>query len=211
MKYKDFFQFLLPKLTLAVMMNVIRIFLVGQYSYVYMNWNLFLALFPLLFLFLFEREKNIFFRILTFLLWILFLPNSVYLVSDFIHIRNTGPEWILWYDGIMLFLYASIGIFVNAFMLLKMKKILFPKKNIYQRVFVILIAILTSFGIYLGRYLRFNSWDIFYIPSKILSHSINLVGEKINHPVFLTTIFFYSLLIYVTTRSFQKIIENKNS
>jgi len=197
-------QFIIPVAGFAILMSIVRTPLTGETNYLYMNWNLFLALVPLFLLYLFEKEHNPILRWFTFFLWLLFLPNAVYLITDFIHLRETGPDWLLWYDGMMIFTYALVGVVVSAFTLNRMKKLLFRTWE-GQQVFVLIMALLSSFGIYLGRYLRFNSWDFFTKPLGTISHSFRLIGEKYDHPVFITSMIFFTLFILMTECVFDRI------
>ena len=184
-------------------MNLIRPFLAENYAYLYMNWNLFLAFVPLFFAYFFEKEHSLFLKGFTFLLFLLFLPNAVYMVTDFIHLRDIGPEWMLWYDAMMLFLYAFVGVFINAFLLSRMKRILFTTR-FDQQLFLFSMTLLTAFGVYLGRYIRFNSWDVFVRPFTTIGDSLSVIGDKYNHPVFLSTMVFFTLFIMVTERAFER-------
>ena len=103
----------MPWIDLALVMNLTRFAMTDVQSYVYMNWNLFLAFLPLLFIFLFERVKNIYKKSFYFLAWLFFLPNAIYMITDLIHLRDVGPDWMLWFDGMMLFSYALIGILIS--------------------------------------------------------------------------------------------------
>ncbi len=191
-------------------MNMSRFALTDVHSYLYMNWNLFLALLPLPFVFFFENSRNIYFKVLSFILWLFVLPNAPYMVTDLLHLRNVGPEWLLWFDGMMIFSYAIIGVFVLSFTMVKIKRMLFNKSQIRRNIFLILISIISSFGIYLGRYIRFNSWDIFIKPRLLMNNIIEILSTKYSHPVFITTMLFFTLFIMISTISFRYLfIETK--
>ncbi len=208
--YKKFIKFLIPWIVFAFIMNMSRFALTDVHSYLYMNWNLFLALLPLPFVFFFENSRNIYFKVLSFILWLFVLPNAPYMVTDLLHLRNVGPEWLLWFDGMMIFSYAIIGVFVLSFTMVKIKRILFNKSQIRRNIFLILISIISSFGIYLGRYIRFNSWDIFIKPRLLMNNIIEILSTKYSHPVFITTMLFFTLFIMISTISFRYLfIETK--
>ncbi|MGB0925543.1 MAG: DUF1361 domain-containing protein, partial [Minisyncoccia bacterium] len=120
--YTRFKNFIMPWLALALAMNMTRFAMTDVYSYIYMNWNLFLALVPLLFVFFFEKVQNIYLKALFFFAWLFFLPNAAYIITDLIHLRDVGPEWMLWYDGMMLFVYALLGIVLGVYSTLRIKK-----------------------------------------------------------------------------------------
>ena len=208
--YRTYFSLALPWIILALVMNLTRILFVREYGYLYMNWNLFLALVPVFFVYLYEKEHVPFLRFLTFILWFLFFPNAVYLVTDFIHLRTSGPDWMLWYDGMMLFLYASVGVLSSSFSLMRMKENIFHSFHRMNRgVFLFTVALLSSFGIYLGRYIRMNSWDMVLHPVSAIQQIINTIGDKYAHPVFLMTIVFFTMFIIVMEISFEKVFKKK--
>jgi len=160
-----------------------------------MNWNLFLGIVPLFFAWLYQRNiGGKFTRILWFTAWILFLPNAPYMITDFIHIADIGPRSIHWYDGLMLFGYAWSGILVwihtTAMMYTKFS----------SKLFVPIVALFTAIGLYLGRYIRFNSWDMILKPVDILNQISDTFTQPLDHEPFLlfTTVFWvFLMLIYV--------------
>ena len=205
---RKFLDFILPWFAMALLMNVTRFFMTDIHSYVYMNWNLFLATIPLIVIIFFHRIKNMYARIGLFFVWLFFLPNAPYMVTDLIHIRDVGPEWMLWFDGMMLFAYALIGVYITAYSLIKMKNILF-KKIIQQNIFLVVISLVTAFGIYLGRYIRWNTWNIITHPVDIAVNIFNILKIEYFNPVFITTLIFFSLFTLVTVKSLEKFLTEK--
>ncbi len=209
--YKKFIKILIPWVVFAFIMNMSRFALTEIHSYLYMNWNLFLSFLPLLFLFVFEKSKKIYLRILFFIIWLLFLPNSIYMVSDLIHLRDVGPEWLLWFDGMMIFSYSVVGVFVSSYVLIRMKNILFSfRKNVrLQNLFIIIISILSSFGVYLGRYIRLNTWDIVANPISFMENIFNIIKTQSLNNIFIITIIFFSFLMLVGVFSLNNIFSKQ--
>ena len=199
----------MPWLTIALIMNLARFSMTDVSSYVYMNWNLFLAVIPLLFVFLFEKTNSKYLKTFYFFAWLFFLPNAAYIVTDLIHLRDVGPEWMLWFDGMMIFAYAVLGIFISSYSILKMKINIFSKSILKQNIFLGLISLVSSFGIYLGRYIRFNTWDILSNPLELATSVSSIISEKYSEPVFVTTIVFFSIFIYMATVSLENLLEKK--
>ena len=171
-----FKSLLVSSLTLsvgAIVLNIGRLGLDKHIPYAWLNWNLFLALIPLFFAWTFTRTKNIYLKLLYFLLWIGFLPNAPYIVTDFIHLADVGPKSILWYDAIMIFLYTLSGIIVwvgSTYLI---------KRNMkFNEWFILFIGALSGFGLYLGRYIRFNTWDFLTNPLDVFS----IIGEIFIYP-----------------------------
>jgi uncharacterized membrane protein len=163
---------------MGCLMIFIRKFIIGEAWYSFLIWNLFLSWIPyilsvVLYIVFYKKRIKIK-KILFFLLgimWIVFYPNSPYMVTDFIHIKNFDSV-LMWYDFIVFSLFIFTSFFMGFISLFIVFKIL---KNIYNSYisFLIIFAILflTSYGIYLGRVTRRNSWDLIF-NYKILIQTI---------------------------------------
>lgn len=136
--------------------------------FAWLVWNLFLAFLPYLFTRTAVRrpawiESNSRFALL-FTAWLLFLPNSFYIVTDLFHLeeRKAVP---LWFDLVLIFSFAWNGILLGIASIRQMEKILlckWPRLKEWQ--FVYPMMLLNAVGIYIGRYLRYNSWDVIADP-----------------------------------------------
>lgn len=205
--YKKFFKATTIIISFALILNITRIWLVGDLSYIYLNWNLFLALLPVLFAFLFEFNRR--FKLLSivyFLGWLLFLPNAPYIITDFIHLRDVGTETMLWYDSMMIFGYALAGMYAFVFSLERVSQ--FFQRNF---LFVFVISLLSGFGIYLGRYIRWNTWNIVTHPIEFFSNVMDIViGMNTNTTLLLTVaVFTLGLISFFYSYIFAN--KNKNS
>ena len=161
----------------CVAMVLGRIAWTGQIRYAFLIWNLFLAWLPLLFATLAcERFKqgtrrNWRFAVLAGA-WLLFFPNAPYIFTDVSHVTR---GWLqhFWVDLTLILLCAFTGLVLGFVSLYLMQSVV---ARMYGRTaswfFVAAVAGLSSFGIYLGRFLRFNSWDVLVKPMK-LYHGIN--------------------------------------
>ena len=156
----------------AFSLIVFRIKVTHSGLFLFLVWNLFLAGIPyaitqaLLHLKL-MKSKIIFF--LGFMGWLLFLPNSPYIITDFVHLQHKSSH-LFWLDLIIIFAFALNGLLLGILSLLDMNRLLsvkFPKKLVDFILFG--ICILSGYGIYLGRFLRFNSWDLFLKPIALFS------------------------------------------
>lgn len=134
----------------------------------FLVWNLFLAFVPYFFI-SFLKTKTTWQRskvkiLLSLFLWLLFLPNSFYLLTDFIHLTQSANH-LFWFDLVLYSSYALIGFSIGIVSLLEFENII---KNHIPAFMVHLmipaICFLCGFGIYLGRILRYNSWDIMSNP-----------------------------------------------
>jgi len=152
-------------LVIALVFNLLRIIIWGKYSFVYILWNLFLAFIPLFVSFIMLKiHKSKYLKLVFipgFLLWLLFIPNAPYLVTDLIHLGESRTVPIL-FDTILLFSSAYLGMIFFFYSLFHMEEII--RKFLSKKWTTVVIAgliLLISLGIYIGRFLRFNSWDIF--------------------------------------------------
>lgn len=175
--------------------------------YFFLIWNLFLAATPYLII-EFAKEnirvlENLKTRVIVFLCWLLFLPNSFYILTDFVHLNKGNPE-LFWFDLILLFSFTSLGFLFGLLSIKEFAKCftLFYSNKIVVIVIPI-ICLLIGFGIYLGRFQRFNSWNIITNPFQLLLHSLEtfFTSEAI-----LFTLFYGSFIyiIYIIKNQLYK-------
>ncbi len=149
---------------------LIRVIQTDSIYYLFLFWNLFLACIPYAIVLLLSIKKtNTLLFWLGFLIWLAFLPNSPYILTDIQHIKNSTLHNI-WFDALLIISIALNGL-VIGFVSLRMMQTLLQEKfsvKIIQRL-THLILLLCGFGMYLGRVLRWNSWDIIHHPIEILS------------------------------------------
>lgn len=177
---------------------VTRIIWTDQIRFIFLAWNLFLAWVPLLItLFLNERMKagsrNKYCFGLGLFVWLLFLPNAPYIITDLLHLKaNTHVP--IWFDSILIFSFALAGLLCGLFSLYLAHHII---DRLYNKVTgwvsIILCAGLTGFGIYLGRVERWNSWDLFTNPVRLLMDSLQ---QTTNPTAIKMTIGFTALLLF---------------
>jgi uncharacterized membrane protein len=196
-------------LGLAVLLNILRVILFGNTSFIYILWNILLAFVPFFIssiLILNTNKSNIIkpVFIIGFIFWFIFLPNAPYVITDFIHLGRIHAVPIM-YDIFLLFTSASAALLMGLYSLSHMEKMLllkFPKK--VTNILIAIIILFTSFGMYLGRFLRFNSWDLF------ISHNSIAFGiwNALSNPNNLMNIYSYTILffifIYVSYISFKE-------
>ncbi len=214
MKDKTSLKILFLLSILLFFLLIIRVFITERTGYLFLIWNLFLAWIPLLLSLLINyvhskkfNYKNSFLIVLG-LLWLFFYPNAPYMITDFIHLSrytfmsikeqnylfNTyvfHTDLLMWYDFILLSLSIGIGIllgFISLFILQKIVKKYFNLKTGW--LFVTGTLFLTSIAIYIGRFIRLNSWDVFTKPFAVIS----IVIEKLNFEFLIFTVLFFILL-----------------
>ncbi|MFT7328304.1 MAG: putative membrane protein [Crocinitomicaceae bacterium] len=190
----------------AVGLGLIRFLLIGHTSYIWLNWNLFLALIPILFAWLAVTLKKKWIIGFMVFAWLGFLPNAPYIITDFIHLADVGPKSLLWFDAIMIFVYSLAGLFswLLSFNILE--------NHLRWKPWVVwFVGLLSGFGIYLGRYIRFNTWDIFSTPLSLLEKIGDIIISPIEYdPVIAMTLIFMCLLAGTYTYTKPLIYDEKN-
>jgi uncharacterized membrane protein len=108
------------------------------------------------------------------LIWLLFLPNAPYLATDLIHLTWLGADW--WYNVGMLLAFAGSGLLLGVAALQTMQLLVLRRYGrLVATAFVLVVSGLCGFGIYLGRFLRWNSWDVFVQPTALIHDLLNLL------------------------------------
>lgn len=196
-------------LAFATVLNLLRVYLFETTSFLYLFWNIFLAFVPFLIssiLLIKTTKQNIVgpFFIVGFVLWLLFFPNAPYVITDFIHLGRIHGVPVM-FDIFVIFSSAMVSLLLGIYSLEHIEKVLSLKFSKKVTDIIIAISILfASFGMYLGRYLRFNSWD-FFISHKFLLSSIWSAftgSNSIN--VYTYTILFF-LFIYTSYLAFKSV------
>lgn len=155
-----------------------------------MIFNVFLAAIPLpmAFLILLSIWKKIpkIITILASIVWLLFLPNSPYIITDFIHVNyynfnDSGgyiKDWVPWAALCQFAICAFIGCAFGFLSLFIVQKIItFYTNQWLGWGFSIFVLVISSVALFLGRVLRFNSWELFYNPLSILHTFKNSISS----------------------------------
>jgi uncharacterized membrane protein len=157
---------LLAASVLCILTVEIRTHETGDSYYRFLAWNLLLAWIPLvLAIVAYARARRRIDAVVWLLLvpWLLFFPNAPYLLTDFIHLGE-GPA-PLWYDALMLSAFAWTGLLLGFASLYLVQMIV---RRAYGSTVawlgVLAALLLASAGVYVGRFIRFNSWDALLHP-----------------------------------------------
>ncbi len=141
----------------------------GQTWFSFMAWNLFLAGIPLGFAVILIKIDR--WRLATPLIagWLLFFPNAPYVLTDLLHLKERGGM-PLWFDLLMLLSFALVSLWLG-FQSLHLVQMWIAEKTstLTAWAFVGVSLLLSGFGIYLGRFLRWNSWDIIRRPGALMN------------------------------------------
>ncbi len=160
---------LLAASVLCVALVEIRTRETGDAYYRFLDWNLMLAWVPLVFaIAAYARaRRGVDLGVWALLVpWLLFFPNAPYLLTDFIHLGE-GPA-PLWYDALMLSAFAWTGLLLGFASLYLVQLIVRRAYGSRVAWLGVLGALgLASGGVYVGRFLRFNSWDALLHPVRV--------------------------------------------
>ena len=171
----------------------------------YLTWNLALAWVPLVLALWLERILSSrlwsnWLPLLITLLWLGFLPNSFYVISDFVHLTEV-PRADIVFDVVMFGSFAINGLILGYISLFLVHSELRRRLNAGVSNLVIgAVLLVSSFAIYIGRDLRWNTWDAVFSPASLLLDVSERLLNAGSHPqIFTTTLSFFALLgsIYV--------------
>lgn len=170
---------LLPLAVLALFSTGLLLFRLsysGTPYFSFLIWNLFLALIPLAVSTLYKWGQIRFpgFGWLGFclLFWLPFFPNAPYIVTDLIHLRHP-LNMPVWFDALLIFAFALCGLMAGFLSLWDFEVAIAQRLNrLYGAVFALLVLFLSGVGIYLGRFLRWNSWDVLRHPRAVLRDTL---------------------------------------
>jgi uncharacterized membrane protein len=152
-------------------------------TYAFLVWNLFLAWLPLLFaLALYDGYRRRTSPILLAALaaaWLLFFPNAPYVLTDFVHLAPRGGV-SLWYDALTIATVAFTALLLGCASLYLVHSVV--RRAAGERWGWATVAgaiLLASVGIYLGRFLQVNSWDVLVDPHAVLAP----IRYRLQHPL----------------------------
>jgi uncharacterized membrane protein len=205
----------------SIIMLFVRVIITGRSTYIFFVWNLFLCIIPLILsiklkaMYFKGGVKKIWLYLIGFI-WLLFYPNAPYIITDFVHLSRIDffgntynvaspiKNLRIWYDLILFFFFIINGFFMGLFSIFSVHEVLKHKfGNIRSFILIFIITFLSGFAIYLGRFLRLNSWNIVTHPMGLIKDiffSVNMfsLAFTLLFTIFLFLIYtlFYSLLEY---------------
>ena len=188
-----------------------RILWTGNLRYGFLVWNVFLAWLPLVFALLAcDRYHRTAGRDWHFLglagAWLLFFPNAPYIFTDLIHLTSRFyPHF--WVDLVLILLCALTGLVLGFVSLYLMQSVVARMFGGFASwCFIAAVAALTGLGIYIGRFLRFNSWDVLFKPVELYQGIGNWVAAPLAQPgavafpaLFATFLFITYVMLYALT------------
>jgi uncharacterized membrane protein len=141
-------------------------------------------------------------------IWLCFFPNAPYILTDLFHLRpRTGVPY--WYDLALILFFAWNGLMLGFASMMDIQAV-FTSRFHTAVGWIISIGslLLAGFGIYLGRYLRWNSWDVVSAPTELLNDIAARILNPLAHPhAYGVTILFSTFLLlgYILLLQFSKV------
>lgn len=191
---------------LAIGLITARIFYSRHITFVFLVWNLFLAWIPYLAALwaagIHRRHPRRWWAIFApGILWLAFFPNAPYIITDFLHLAPRPPV-PMWYDVGMLATFAWAGLFLAVFSLWIMQRLVKDYLGAAMSwVFVLFVVGISGLGVYVGRFLRWNSWDLLVQPKTVLFDIATRLAHPFSNPgTFGVSILFsvFLLMCYLT-------------
>ncbi|MDR1858920.1 MAG: DUF1361 domain-containing protein [Treponema sp.] len=187
--------------------SLFRRFCSGNWGFFFLNWNLFLAFVPWALTSVSFIKPKIQSSILgvsaLLVFWLLFFPNAPYIITDLFHLRVIRGMPV-WYDTLMILSYAWTGMLFGFLSLWDIEQIL-RRKLPSPLVTCIsgLLLFVGSFGIYIGRYLRWNTWDLFTRTSEVLTDISDRIANPFQHLTTWGVTIFMGIFLNIAYWSFR--------
>jgi len=210
-KLNGFERMALLSILFTIVLVVLRYLNTSDQQYFFYPWNLFLATVPYCFSRQLKKFRRISLKVVAILLfWLLFLPNAPYIITDLFHFEERPPV-PYWFDLLLVVSGAWNGVVLGITSLMQVERFL---KNHIQLKWImpatIVLITLCSYGIYLGRFKRYNSWSIVTNPGTVFHTIMSHVAEPFEHEqAWMFTILFAILLciIYFTVKKVPEIFK----
>src|SRR5947207_3443156 len=197
----------------SVALVIARVIYTQHLSYAFLVWNLFLGWLPFVFAlfacdeFRSKSKSNWRWRFGAFATaWLLFFPNAPYIFTDVIHLTNFYYTHF-WIDLVLILSSALTGLVLGFMSLFLMQALVARTLGwLMSWLFIMGVASLSGFGIYLGRFLRLNSWDVLFRPVKLYHGLGNWVSDPFASAsaaafpiLFATFLFIAYVMLYALT------------
>jgi uncharacterized membrane protein len=180
-----------------------RMYHSGSIRFMFLTWNLFLAWVPLgIALLTYRRLEQGRLRgyhgLVGWAAWLVFFPNAPYIITDLLHLtkRSAVP---IWYDSLMVFSYALVGLLAGLLSLHLIHRVMDRVLGRMMAWGVVMGSLLLAgFGIYLGRFERWNSWDLLTNPASLLGSAL----EQLTNPTALRLTAVFALMLTLIYHTF---------
>ncbi|HEY4060412.1 MAG TPA: DUF1361 domain-containing protein [Puia sp.] len=200
-------------LLFSCLLAIFRVLHTGRLTFLFLIWNLFLAYVPYAISgwLTYRRERmagGYVLLVLLSLVWLVTVPNTFYILTDLYHLGDDYNDRQVpqWFDLVMILSFAWNGLLLGVLSVRQMEKIWAPSLRksapdgrahewMAELLFVYPIMWLNALGVYTGRYLRYNSWEIVSNPFRLLGDIAGMVIHPLRHHYAWDMIFCFSILM----------------
>lgn len=206
-------RLLVPSMLFSILMVVASLSHTSYPGSLFLVWNLFLAYIPYAITNWLQNKPDWIetrWKFATvFAAWLFFVPNTFYILTDLFHLGEVH-NLPLWYHLIMLISFAWNGLLLGMVSVWQMEKIVALFWGPYTKwFFVYPIMWISALGVYIGRYLRFNSWDVITDPFHLLKDILVIIIHPIEYKYVWGMVLSFSVfmtLVYFVLKRIGKII-----
>ncbi len=182
----------------CLVLLTVRALKTHHYSFFFLLWNLFLAWMPYWIISNYQKFKTRTGQFCIIALTLLFLPNAPYILTDLFHLTKNliAP---MWFDLVLILSFSLLGLTLFILATERLFIILSPffRSTALFNCVKFLVILSNGYGIYLGRYLRFNSWDIVSNPDDLALKMFHSVFDSNNYKETLSVTFTFTIFLYL--------------
>ena len=179
-------------------------------------WNLFLAWIPFILAYVAHavswRRMWLYLVIpVVAFLWLIFFPNAPYMLTDLQDLARVTNSAPLWYDVIIVVWCSWTAMLLGIVSLYLMQNIVLRTFGRFVAwAFVFVISALSSFGIYIGRFVRLNSWDILQNPTETAMDILGVIIDPSRRlAAFTLSYTFFFMFVYLLLYSFSHMLREQ--
>jgi uncharacterized membrane protein len=215
-KYRrlEFTLLLMASCFLSFGLIVLRVMATGKLQFIFLIWNLFLAFIPFFianWLYLFRDRFNKITVIPMVAMWLLFFPNAPYIITDIIHL-HPSKDFGYWYNLLIVISCVWNALVMGLLSLNDIQNVLTEKFGKLTAWIVSISSVfIGAFGIYLGRILRWNSWDLFFDTKCLVYDITDRIINPMSHGRTLGVTLFYGMFLLIVYLFFRQLMVRKEA
>jgi uncharacterized membrane protein len=200
----------------SCLLVLIRMIHTGRDTFLFLVWNLFLAWLPYLITRRLTRMRPFRPRLVfagLMLAWLLFIPNSFYIITDLFHVGDHYNDGLMppWFDLAMILSFVWNGLMFGVLSVRQMEKLITPRLPGHHELFFLYpVMWLNALGVYTGRYLRFNSWDLITDPFQLFGDIARIIIHPMRNHYAWAMIFCFSILMTLIYLMLKKVSKALN-
>jgi len=208
-------RLLLRSMSFCFLLLLARMTYTDSSKFAFLVWNLFLAFVPFCISQQLYKKPNWLAakwkQVITWLVWLVFIPNTFYVITDLFHLYDSAavPQW---YDLLLIFSFAWNALLLGIVSVRQMEKLataIIPSRLDYA--FIYPLMFLNALGVYIGRFLRYNSWDVISNPFDLMGDMLRMLLHPLHYKAAWGMIMTYSIflsLLYFTVKKLSRAIQD---